>query len=82
MKYKLRSEGLLDVLKLIEMAGLQMTSFKMERDKDLPDCEFEFDLDLELSEVIMILKTIPDSHVMYQTVNPIGQYTRVRNYNL
>lgn len=82
MKYKLRAECVQDILMLLEMAGKSMTSFKMDRDKDLPDAEFEFEIDLELSEIIDLLKTIPDSHVMYQTAKPIGQYTGERDLDI
>lgn len=82
MKYKLRAECVMDILRIIEVAGIHMTYLKMVKHKDLPDTEFEFEIDLELSEIITILKNIPDSHVMYQTVKPIGQYTGERDTDI
>lgn len=59
-----------------------MTNFKMQRDEQLPDVEFEFETELALDEIIMTLQDIDDSHVMYQTVQPIEKYTGERNYDL
>lgn len=78
MKYKLRAECIMDITRIIDVAGVHMNNFKMDKHKDLPDAEFEFDIDLELSEIIAILKNIPDSHVMYETVKPIEEYTGIR----
>ena len=59
-----------------------MTNFKMQKDKELPDVEFEFETELALDEIIMTLQDIDDSHVMYQTVKPIDEYTGERDYDL
>jgi hypothetical protein len=58
-----------------------LLSFNMQKMLDIPDVEFEFETDLALDEIIMCLKTIADSHVMYQTVNTLQDYTGERNYN-
>lgn len=59
-----------------------MTNFKMQKDEELPDVEFEFETELALDEIIMTLKDIDDSHVMYQTVQPIEKYNGERDYDL
>lgn len=83
MKYKLRAECSQDILNFLEKSGNQMMSFKMTReDLTFPDAEFEFETKLTLDEIILILKGIIDSHVMYQTVKPISEYTGERNYDL
>jgi hypothetical protein len=82
MKYKLRAECSNDVAQFIMNAHSQMTKFKMQKDKELPDIEFEFETELALDEIIMTLQDIDDSHVMYQTVQPIEKYTGERDYDL
>ena len=47
----------------------------------VPDVEFEFETNLTLDEVIEILKNVPDGHVMYQSVQPIADYTGERDDN-
>ena len=82
MIYKLRAECSNDVVQFIQNAHSQMTNFKMQKDKELPDVEFEFETELALDEIILTLKEIEDSHVMYQTVKPIDEYTGERDYDL
>lgn len=41
-----------------------------------------FDSNLNLSEIIGLLRNIEDGHVMVQTVRPIHEYTGQRNYDL
>lgn len=82
MKYKLRAECSNDVAQFIMKAHSQMTNFKMQKDEELPDVEFDFETELAIDEIIMTLQDIDDSHVMYQTVQPIDKYTGERDYNL
>ena len=82
MIYKLRAECSNDVMKFIEKAHGHMENFKMERDKQFPDVDFEFESKLNLDEIILILRDIDDGHVMVQTVKPIKEYTGERNYEL
>ena len=57
MIYKLRSECSQDVADFIALAHNQMKRFSMNSDSEgLPDCEFEFETDLALDEIIFILK--------------------------
>lgn len=82
MKYKLRAECSNDVARFIMNAHSLMTNFKMQKDDELPDVEFEFETELALDEIIMTLQDIDDSHVMYQTIQPIEKYTGERDYDL
>lgn len=82
MHYKLRAECSNDVMRFIENAHGHMEGFKMERDKRFPDVDFEFESNLNLEEIISILRLIDDGHVMVQTVKPTGEYTGRRNYDL
>ncbi len=82
MTYKLRAECSHDVAEFIQKSHGQMKNFKMERDKLFPDVVFKFESDLPLNKIILTLRDIEDSHVMYQTVKPIKQYTGKRNYDL
>ena len=47
-----------------------------------PDVEIELDIDLTRPELISIMRTIEDGHVMRQTVQPIESYTGNRDYTL
>jgi len=80
MKYKLRAECMADVVQFIEIADINNTSFK--RKGMTPDVEFMFNTNMSLPQIIEKIKLISDSHVMYQTVQPIKYYTGKRNYNL
>jgi hypothetical protein len=80
MTYKLRAECSKDVAVFIEYAHALFTSFKMQKLDGFPDVEFEFETSLSLDDLILCLKTIVDSHVMYQTVNLLQDYTGKRNY--
>ena len=82
MKYKLRAECSNDVVLFIQNTHSQMLNFSMVKYPELPDVDFEFETELALEEIILILKDIEDSHVMYQTVKPIEEYTGDRDYNL
>jgi len=82
MIYKLRAECSTDVVQFIKNAHSQLTNFKMQKDKDFPDVEFEFETELALDEIILKLKKIKDAHVMRQTVKPIDEFNGKRNYNL
>lgn len=84
MRYKLRSECLSDVQKAIDAFNIQLKTATITfiDSKNIPDCEFEFDTDLALDEIIMRLQDIEDSHVMYQTVKPIEKYTGERDFYL
>lgn len=83
--YKLRAECLPDVVQFIENTnkrGTMITNYKIEKDKLVSDVYFEFELKLTIPEIIDILQNQKDSHVMYQTVNPIDKYTGERDYDL
>jgi hypothetical protein len=82
MNYKLRAESLNDVVQFIQNEYSHMKNFNMKRDELFPDVDFEFETDLTLDEIIFKLKNINDSHVMYQTIKPINEYTGSRNYEL
>jgi hypothetical protein len=82
MNYKLRAESLNDVVEFIQNEYSHMKNFNMKRDELLPDVDFEFETDLTLDAIIFKLKNINDSHVMYQTIKPINEYTGARNYEL
>jgi hypothetical protein len=82
MNYKLRAESLNDVVQFIQNEYSHMKNFNMKRDELFPDVDFEFETDLTLDEIIFKLKNINDSHIMYQTIKPINEYTGTRNYEL
>lgn len=83
MFYKLRAECSQDVINFIANAHSQMHTFSMiKEDPSFPDCELIFETELELDEIILTLKDIDDSHVMYQTVKRLTEYTGERDYSI
>ena len=81
-KYKFRAECSHDVVEFIIKIRTQLINFKMDSVPGFPDVEFEFETELRLDKIITVLKSIGDSHVMYQTVKPLAEYTGERNYSL
>jgi len=80
MKYKLRAESAYDVRYFIADIAMTFKSFKMEKiQEELPDVEFEFETDIPLEKIKLILAVSTDSHVMVETVAPIDQYTGERH---
>lgn len=79
MKYKLRAEQAKDISEFIAIAHNELAYFEMKRWEGLPDVDFEFETKLSLDKVLALLLRIDDSHVMYETVKPICEYTGDRD---
>lgn len=83
MLYKLRAECISDVNDLAKL--LKDSNLINEKIDELningipiPDVEYTFDVNQTIEEVIEIIKLIPDSHVMYETVEIYDKYTGKR----
>lgn len=73
--YKLRAEGLNDFLAFLQKGMyFRIKSFTVQP-IGVPDIVVSFETDASLSEIKSILREIPDSHVMLETVKPINEYT-------
>ncbi len=77
-QYKLRAEGINDVLNFLLSAAKSIKSYKIIGNSFIPDVEFEFESKLTQSELEEILEQIPDSHVMLETLKPLAEYTGER----
>lgn len=77
IKYKLRAECLHDINVFLE--SRTVGCFTIVRPSILPDVQFTFESDLALDDIKSILKTIPDGHVMVETVALEQNYTGERN---
>lgn len=86
-QYKLRAECMGDVFLLMDIIGRHshaaLFSFKVETirldgEHRIPDVVLEFTSCLTLSQVRALIKTIDDSHVMAETVQPVSKYTGER----
>lgn len=75
MKHKLRAECLLDAIRFTKEC--YFTSLKIEVVR-FPDCTVEFEANYSIEELKKILKAIPDSHVMLETLAPLAEYTGER----
>jgi hypothetical protein len=82
MEYKLRAECINDIDLFIGGNKGDINNYYVIDSLLYPDAELIFDTNLSLREIIEKLKALEDSHVMYQTVQPIKHYTGNRNYNL
>lgn len=85
MLYKLRAECKHDVKQLsCILSQFTITEEKIDECNingiPIPDVEYTFDVNQTIEEVIEIIKDIPDSHVMYQTIETIDKYTGERKY--
>ena len=56
--------------------------FFPDSDNRMPDTEFVFSSKLSLDEIRDILRSLIDSHIMLQTVQPIESYTEERNIDI
>lgn len=73
--YKLRAECLNDVLQLIKAMPVNKYTIESEL---TPDVEFTFRTECTMRDIICAMKTIPDSHVMAETVALEKDYTGER----
>lgn len=86
--YRLRAEVFQDLAKLaIAMAPngghVRMTAFTIVAVGigSLPNFEMLLDSPLTLDELLAVIGTIEDGHVMFQTVAPLGRYTGERDFD-
>jgi hypothetical protein len=83
MFYKLRAECSQDISNFISKEHSKMLTFSMLKTAiEDQECEFIFEMDESLSEIVLSLQKIENAHVMYQTVNYLTEYTGERNYNI
>lgn len=91
--FKMRAEYSHDIMEFLKKAFGAMQSFNFQKDQNdrnnslpvffgFPDCEIDFTTHATLLQILKILNDIPDSHVMYQTLKPIEDYTGERVYGL
>lgn len=87
MTYKVKSENFDDIGLFYTnnkdiFIALKKTNVKLDENYKRVYIELTFESNLQLCEIISLMKKIENSHVMYQTVQPIEKYTGERNYNL
>jgi hypothetical protein len=74
-KYKLRAEGMNDVWAFTNKHYASMGKYILSGYMYTPDVEFEFESSDSIETIKKILRTIPDSHVMRETLQPKSKYT-------
>lgn len=82
MKYKFRAECSLDAEQFENENRESISNSEIVPVAGFSDVDVTFDSQLELSEIIDLMKNIDDSQVMYQTIKPIDEYTGERDYDL
>lgn len=84
--FKLRAEGQCDADALMNALGDNYADFMVEQASidgvPIPDVDIAILSPLSLDEIRDIIRTIPDSHVMLQTVQLEQDYTGERDYDL
>ncbi len=76
-QYKFRAECVQDVDNLKErLPGRYDVQFM----EGFPDVEVRLSTNLNLNEVLKVMETVPDGHVMLETVEHEEEYTGVRKY--
>lgn len=84
-KYKFRAEGINDVIELLKLIPKRSYSIKslslgcIETDIT-PDVEVTVTTSLSIERLVSVMKKIPDSHVMWQTIKHHKEYTGIREY--
>ena len=81
LKYKLRAECKLDFDNFIKETGKLISNIRYNLiGKNIPDVVIEFESVLSKEQIIHLMQNlVEDSHVMWQTIQPINLYTGERN---
>lgn len=77
--YKFRAECFTDAWIFIN-SGL-VSRYKLEQELSFPDVVVTFSTKKHLTDIVRIMKRIPDPHVMLDTIKPVAEYTGERTYS-
>ncbi|CAK7994671.1 Hypothetical protein POVR1_LOCUS195 [uncultured virus] len=83
-KYAFRAECLPDVVAFLTQIKTPQgipRCFTFEIEPPFPDAEVTFESRMSLIEIRELMETIPDSHVMIETLNYQKDYTGERYYD-
>jgi hypothetical protein len=81
MTYKFRAECAWDVTELLRETKIKYEKITIIPSQRFPDVEVEIESEsMNHQDMIDCLKCVIDGHVMWQTVQPISEYTGVRDY--
>jgi hypothetical protein len=84
--YKLRAEGILDVVRLIaamRQRGVMCREWRIELiggEIVSPDCTFTFATDAPIEKLYKVIDTVKHGHVMRQTIQSIDRHAGIRTY--
>lgn len=82
--YKFRAECLHDVIQFMGHAPEVIQQIDVQKDERFPDCYVTLKTTSEMSEVLnKILEMQGDVHVMFESLQPEGEYTgeRIRSFH-
>ena len=77
-KYKFRAEGMNDVFAFMQIHIMSIGKYCLSGYNAQPDVEFEFESSEPIETIMKILRKIPDSHVMRETLQTKSKYTGKR----
>jgi hypothetical protein len=77
--YKFRAECVHDVNELLKALPFKYR-IMIESRSPFPDVVVELTCDIGLADILQAMATIPDSHVMCETLDFASLYTGIRRY--
>lgn len=86
-EYKFRAETIVDIEKWLSAlrtnGAMLVDSIHVQSiSRELPDVEVTFYSDDTLDDIRDVMRHVVDGHVMWQTVQPVAEYTGERDYEL
>lgn len=76
--YRMRAECMADVAAFA--SKVFCPTMMIEREHPYPDVTVTFVCELELVDILLIIKGIPDGHVMYETLELAEDYSGIRKF--
>ncbi len=81
-EFKFRAECLDDIICFLNTSR-NFLKFNINNDEAiLPDCEIEITTHLDYNAMLDIMRKIPDSHVIMQTLQLKPNYTGIRDFSI
>ena len=84
-KYKLRAECPTDTARLLltfAEANINVPEFSQVQHHGHPDVELVFSTVQALDDLYEVIRRLPDSHVMLETIAPFDEYTGERDASI
>ena len=77
-QYKFRAECLFDIIGFLKLSGEHEIHFTIESSNKYPDCICTIYTNASLDQIQDIFNSVPNSHVMKETIALASEYTGER----